>query len=52
VPPDGVLAKLAIKGTAPGTTLVRVTAGVASTAKGPAAPPLVEPASFTVKASR
>ena len=25
--PDGVLAKLAVKGTAPGTTLVRVTAG-------------------------
>ena len=50
--PDGVLAKLAVKGTAPGMTLVRVTAGAASTAKGPAAPPVVEPASLTVSASR
>ncbi|MBK9963893.1 MAG: hypothetical protein IPP07_02915 [Holophagales bacterium] len=48
--PDGVLAKLAVKGTAPGTTLVRVTAGAAATSRGPAAPPVVEPASFTVKA--
>ncbi len=50
--PDGVLAKLAIKGTGPGTTLVRVTAGAAATSRGPAAPPVVDPASFTVKASR
>ena len=49
--PDGVLAKLAVKGTAPGTTLVRVTAGAAATSRGPAAPPVVEPASFTVKAA-
>jgi general secretion pathway protein D len=48
--PDGILAKLAVKGTAPGTTLVRVTAGAAATARGPAAAPVVEPASFTVKA--
>jgi hypothetical protein len=48
--PDGVLAKLAVKGTAPGTTLVRVTAGAAATSRGPAAPPVVDAASFTVKA--
>jgi general secretion pathway protein D len=48
--PDGILAKLAVKGTAPGTTLVRVTAGAAATSRGPAAAPVVEPASFTVKA--
>jgi hypothetical protein len=48
--PDGILAKLAVKGTAPGTTLVRVTAGAAGTSRGPAAAPVVEPASFTVKA--
>jgi general secretion pathway protein D len=49
--PDGVLAKLAVKGTAPGTTLVRVTAGAAATAKGAAPAPVVEAASFTVKAA-
>jgi general secretion pathway protein D len=47
--PDGVLAKLAVRGVAPGTTLVRVTAGAASTARGPAAAPVVEAAPFTVK---
>ncbi len=47
--PDGVLAKLAVKGTAPGTTLVRVTAGAAATAKGAAPAPVVEAAPFTVK---
>jgi general secretion pathway protein D len=47
--PDGVLAKLALRGVAPGTTLVRVTAGAASTARGPAAAPVVDAAPFTVK---
>ena len=50
--PDGVLATLAVRGVAPGTTLVRVTAGAASTARGPAAAPVVDAAPFTVKASR
>jgi general secretion pathway protein D len=49
--PDGVLATLAVRGATAGTTLVRVTAGAASTAKGPAAAPVVVPASLTVKAS-
>ena len=47
--PDGILAKLAVRGVAPGTTLVRATAGAASTARGPAAAPVVEAAPFTVK---
>jgi hypothetical protein len=47
--PGGVLAQLAIRGTGPGTTLVRVTAGAASTARGPAPAPVVDAASFTVK---
>ena len=47
--PDGILAKLAVRGVAPGTTLVRVTAGAASTARGPAAAPVIEAAPFTVK---
>jgi len=50
--PDGVLAKLAVRATAPGVTLVRVTAGAAATAKGPAAAPVVDAASLTVKAPR
>jgi general secretion pathway protein D len=50
--PDGVLAKLAVRGAAPGTTLVRVTAGSAGTTKGPAAAPVVDAVSLTVKASQ
>ena len=49
--PDGVLAKLAVRGTAPGTTLVRVTAGAAATPKGAAPAPFVDAAPLTVKAS-
>ncbi len=48
--PDGVLARLAVKGSAAGTTLLRVTAGAASTAKGAAPPPVVDAAALTVKA--
>jgi len=47
--PTGVLAKLALRGLAPGTTLVRVTAGSASTPGGAAPAPRVEAASLTVK---
>jgi general secretion pathway protein D len=47
--PAGVLAKLAMRGLAPGTTLVRVTAGSASTPGGAAPAPRVEAASLTVK---
>ncbi|MGZ5427527.1 MAG: secretin N-terminal domain-containing protein [Thermoanaerobaculia bacterium] len=47
--PAGVLAKLAMRGLAPGTTLVRVTAGSASTPGGATPAPRVGPASFTVK---
>jgi general secretion pathway protein D len=47
--PGGVLAKLAMRGIAPGTTLVRVTAGSASTPGGAAPAPRVEAASLTVK---
>jgi general secretion pathway protein D len=47
--PGGVLAKLAMRGLAPGTTLVRVTAGSASTPGGATPAPRVEAASLTVK---
>ncbi len=47
--PDGVLARLAVKGAAAGTTLVRVTAGAASTSKGPSPAPVVDAAALTVK---
>jgi general secretion pathway protein D len=47
--PDGVLAQLAVRGLVPGTTLVRVTAGTASTAGGATPAPRVEAASLTVK---
>src|SRR5271169_1156116 len=47
--PAGVLAKLALRGLASGTTLVRVTAGSASTPGGAAPAPRVEAASLTVK---
>ncbi|MFI5120224.1 MAG: secretin N-terminal domain-containing protein [Thermoanaerobaculia bacterium] len=47
--PAGVLAKLAMRGLAPGTTVVRVTAGSASTPGGAAPAPRVEAASLTVK---
>jgi hypothetical protein len=47
--PAGVLAKLAMRGLAPGTTLVRVTAGSASTPGGATPAPRVEAASLTVK---
>ena len=50
--PGGVLASLSMRGLAPGTTLVRVTAGTASTAGGATPAPRVEAASVTVKASR
>jgi general secretion pathway protein D len=49
--PDGVLATLAVRGAGPGTTLVRVTAGNAATAKGPASSPAVDAVSFTVKSA-
>ena len=48
--PDGVLARLAVKGTTPGVTLLRATAGVATTPKGVVTAPVVGPASLTVKA--
>jgi general secretion pathway protein D len=47
--PAGVLAKLAMRGLAPGTTLVRVIAGSASTPGGATPAPRVEAASLTVK---
>ncbi len=47
--PAGVLAKLAMRGLAPGTTLVRVTAGSASTPSGATPAPRVQAASLTVK---
>jgi len=47
--PAGVLAKLALRGLAGGTTLLRVTAGSASTPSGAAPAPRVETASLTVK---
>jgi general secretion pathway protein D len=47
--PGGVLATLAVRGLAPGTTLVRVTAGSASTPGGAAPAPRVAAASFTVR---
>ena len=47
--PGGVLAKLAVRGLAPGTTLLRVTAGTASTPGGATAAPRVQSASLTVK---
>jgi hypothetical protein len=47
--PDGVLATLAVRGLTPGTTLVRVTAGTASTTGGATPAPRVEAASLTVK---
>ncbi|MCM3875480.1 MAG: hypothetical protein NEA02_03590, partial [Thermoanaerobaculia bacterium] len=47
--PAGVLATLAVRGLVPGTTLVRVTAGTASTAGGATPTPRVEAASLTVK---
>jgi general secretion pathway protein D len=47
--PGGVLATLAVRGLAPGTTLVRVTAGSASTPGGAAPAPRVAAASLTVK---
>ncbi len=49
--PGGVLAKLAMRGLAPGTTLVRVTAGSASTPAGATPAPRVEAASLTVKSA-
>jgi general secretion pathway protein D len=49
--PAGVLAKLAMRGLAPGTTLVRVTAGAASTPGGATPAPRVEAASLTVKSA-
>ena len=47
--PDGVLAKLAVRGLAPGTTLVRVTAGSASTPGGATPTPRVQAVSLRVK---
>ncbi|HEX7614616.1 MAG TPA: hypothetical protein VF554_04980, partial [Thermoanaerobaculia bacterium] len=47
--PDGVLATLAVRALAPGTTLVRATAGTASTAGGATPTPRVEAASLAVK---
>ncbi len=47
--PGGVLAKLAVRGLAPGTTLVRVTAGSASIPGGATSAPRVQAASLTVK---
>jgi hypothetical protein len=47
--PDGVLATLAVRGLTPGTTLVRATAGTASTTGGATPAPRVEAASLTVK---
>jgi general secretion pathway protein D len=49
--PTGVLATLAMRGVASGTTLVRVTAGSASTPGGATPAPRVEAASLTVKSS-
>ncbi|MEO8587358.1 MAG: secretin N-terminal domain-containing protein [Acidobacteriota bacterium] len=47
--PDGVLATLVVRGVTSGTTLVRVTAGAASTTVGATPAPRVEAASLTVK---
>ena len=47
--PDGVLATLAVRALVPGTTLMRVTAGTASTARGATPAPRVAAASLTVK---
>ncbi|HEX7528306.1 MAG TPA: hypothetical protein VF425_04300, partial [Thermoanaerobaculia bacterium] len=47
--PAGVLATLAVRGLAPGTTLMRATAGTASTTGGATPTPSVEAASLTVK---
>ncbi len=47
--PSGVLAKLAMRGLSPGTTLMRATAGSAATPSGAAPAPHVEAASLTVK---
>jgi hypothetical protein len=47
--PVGVLATLAVRGLAPGTTLMRVTAGAASTPGGATPVPRVAAASLTVK---
>jgi len=47
--PVGVLATLAVRGLAPGTTLMRVTAGAASTPGGATPAPRVAAASLTVK---
>jgi hypothetical protein len=47
--PDGVLATLAVRGLSPGTTLLRATAGTASTPGGAVPTPRVEPTSLTVK---
>jgi hypothetical protein len=47
--PDGVLATLAVRALTPGTTLMRVTAGSASTAGGATPTPRAEAASLTVK---
>ena len=47
--PAGVLATLAVRGLTPGTTLVRVTAGTASTTGGATPTPRVEAVSVTVK---
>ncbi|MGE5715504.1 MAG: secretin N-terminal domain-containing protein [Acidobacteriota bacterium] len=49
--PSGVLAKLAMRALAPGTTLVRVTAGSASTPGGAAPALRVEAASLKVKSA-
>jgi hypothetical protein len=49
--PSGVLAKLAMRALAPGTTLVRVTAGSASTPGGAAPVLRVEAASLKVKSA-
>jgi general secretion pathway protein D len=50
--PDGVLAQLSVRGAAPGTTLVRVTAGSAAARRGASPPPVAEAASVTVKPAR
>ena len=47
--PAGVLATLAVRGLTAGTTLVRVTAGTASTTGGATPTPRVEAVSVTVK---
>jgi general secretion pathway protein D len=47
--PGGVLATLSMRALTPGVTLVRATAGTASTAGGAAPTPRVEAASLTVK---